>query len=463
MMISVMSIVLLSASSAAVNNVGVTLDGSILDAAAQVNGQSVFLPVRAICEALGYGVTWLDTGSVKTVSISKDGDTVILGLTNQEVTDNGHQYAAVDFSGAGLKIISNRTYMASNLFCSIFPLSSSYDTENNLVTLQTRYENMMTVTTEKFTSDKDHFKATIQYPQISGLADDNAEKDINALMKQSAQNALYEGLKNADDMTRAIKEGYTRAVGMCETYFDYKITYNQNGLFSVVLMDYQYAGGAHGGTTQSTYTFDLATGKVLQLSDLMDSTGDFTEFIDASIRKEIDRRKAAGELSEFDFRMFKSIGVNPEYYLSNDGVVIYFQEYSYFPYAAGIQSFSLTFSDLGALCNKEFKFLCSAPVVLDPKMQNILSVGDIGQVVLNGNPSTGYTWHCSLSNGDVLSLVSENYNTSAKPGVAGAGGTYTWNFEAQKAGESKATFQYYRDWEGTQSALQTFVYEITVK
>jgi inhibitor of cysteine peptidase len=440
----------------------VALDGNILDVKAQVNGQSVYLPVRAVCEGLGYEVTWSESNGVQSAVVSKGGDTVTLGLTRQVIDDNGHTYAAGVYTGNGLVIISGRMYLDSGLFSTIFPIGSSYSSRENRVTVQRRCENKVTVTTETMTSQKEHLEATIQYPQLSGLLNDDVQRNINNTLKQSALSALNEGEKNASDMAQAIRDGYTGAVGMCETFYNYMVQYNQNGLFSVVLTDYQYAGGAHGSTVQSSYTFDLITGKALQLSDLMDSSAAYTKFINETIRKEIDRRAASGALYEFEFSRFKDIGAKPEYYLSNDAIVFYFQEYAYFPYAAGIQEFRIMYTDLVSMIRNDYRCLNSAPVDLQPGTVTALPVGDIAQVILQGNATTGYTWHYTLTGDGVLTLVSDCYSITAPTSIVGAGGTYTWNFKALKAGEASITFKYYREWEGEQAALEQVEYKIQV-
>jgi inhibitor of cysteine peptidase len=136
------------------------------------------------------------------------------------------------------------------------------------------------------------------------------------------------------------KREYSDYKAQCETYFDYRIKYNLNGLLSIVFYDYQYAGGAHGNTLQSSYTFDLSNGTILNLSDLMNDTS-YLPNIDKFIRTEIDKKVASGDLIEFEESRFVTIGDHPGWYLSNGSVVIYFQQYEYFPYVAGIQEFKL--------------------------------------------------------------------------------------------------------------------------
>jgi inhibitor of cysteine peptidase len=113
----------------------------------------------------------------------------------------------------------------------------------------------------------------------------------------------------------------------------------------------------------------------------------------------------------------------------------------------------------------EYQSLYSLPVVLDPRTVNTLSVGAIGQVVLKGNPTTGYSWHFEVSGDGVLALVSECYSDSSQNVLVGGGGRYIWNFKALKAGEAAITFKYYRAWEGESSATaeNTVIFRVLVQ
>jgi inhibitor of cysteine peptidase len=442
----------------------ILLDGVRLSAGALVGGTAVYLPFRAVCEALGYTVSWTGGKSGVTVFASKDGDSVSVDVTAMQVTDNGHVYSAAVFSGEGVLLIAGRTYLDSGLFSTIFPIGSSYDKDRGAITLSRRCLNAVAVLNETVLSQTDYLKATVQYPQLKGLEDDAVQKMINELLKKEALDALTGGEENADNMAQAVKDGYTGAVGKCETTFDYVIAYNQNGLMSIVLQDYQYAGGAHGTTIQTAFTFDLISGRDLKLRDLTYGATTINGVINSAIRQEINRRVSTGDLSEFDFHPFKDIGEDPEFYLSNDGLVFYFQQYDYFPYAAGIQEFKVNYSEFGTMLGSRFGFLLAAPVTLDRTGLSTLPVGDIGRVILAGNPTTGYTWHYTVSDSSVLALVSKDYEPSPGSGLVGAGGAYVWNFKALKAGKATLTFKYYRDWEGESSATadSTIVFNVSV-
>lgn len=229
-------------------------------------------------------------------------------------------------------------------------------------------ENNVRLHTRLLSLDSKYLQAAIRYPQLSGLGDAAVQNAINDILKQSAVNALEEGRNNAADMAQAIREGYTGVIGMCQTFYDFIIAYNRNGLMSIVLTSYQYSGGAHGGTTASSYTFDLKTGRVLTLEDMMDDSADYASVINATIRKEIDRRTEIGIVFEYE-RKFSDIGPTPDWYLSSDSIVFYFQEYEYFPYASGIQEFDVRYKKLDGMFDKYYAFLASGRPMAVPTLK----------------------------------------------------------------------------------------------
>ena len=360
----------------------ILLDGSDLDTYALIDDTNVFLPVRDVCQALGYEVVWTDVNGVRKITVSNGDDTVELDLTHQLVTDNGHQFSAVTNTGSGILLVSSRTYIDSGLFSTVFPADTDYNTYSGRVMLERRNDNNITIVTEKLSSVTGYLKAALQYPQLEGLSDTAAQDAVNKVLKQVAQNALETGQKNASAMGSSIRDGYTGAVGKCETVFDYMVTYNQNDLFSVVMMEYQYVGGAHGSTFQNAYTFELATGAVLPFSVLMDDSVNYSACINAYIRGEIDRRVENGDLYEFEYSPFADIGIEPGFYLADNALVIFFQEYEYFPYTAGIQEFAVPYYNLNGMFSVPYSFLGGSVVTLDSDSPNTLSAGEYGQSCL---------------------------------------------------------------------------------
>lgn len=439
------------------------MGGISINANAVVADSSVYIPLRAACEALGYTVGWKNANGSQTVSAVKNGETVSIDLNTYEISADDHTYyMAGGYTGEGCILQDGHVYMQADLFSEVFGFAVQNDSGAGRIEFRQIVQNPITITTIKMSADNDYIKVNLQYPQISGLSDSAAEKSINDIFRQAAVKAVDEGLQNSYDVMQ-VHQRYPDSPAQSETYFDYRLKYNQNGLLSVNLLDYQFAGGAHGQTTETSYTFDLSTGKALALSDLMNRDSDYKNLINSAVKIQIDQRIASGNLSQIVGSEFSTIGDSQDYFLSNNGLVIYFQQYEHFPYAAGIQEFSIGYADLNEMFKPDFGFFYEEPTLLDPAVQNTMNVGESGSIVLQGNPTTGYTWHYSVDNSDIVGVSEETYTPDSD--LVGAGGTYTWKVGALKKGTAKITFKYYRDWEGESSATleNTVVYQIEVK
>ena len=96
-----------------------------------------------------------------------------------------------------------------------------------------------------------------------------------------------------------------------------------------------------------------------------------------------------------------------------------------------------------------------------------VKVGDNIQVVLSGNPTTGYTWSASLSDKDTAVLQQQGdqvyVQQNTAPSVVGAGGTFTFTFKAAAAGKVTLALGYARPFEAGVAPIQTYTVTVTVK
>ncbi len=336
----------------------IVLGGTKIEAAAYTDGGNVYLPLRAVGEALGYEVQW--SGKDKAISVTRPGKSIIIDLNNNKITANDH----VSYMGGDYTNIKDSTYMGTDFFSGNFGLEVRWDRQNGTVQLERVIENSISIKTIKEASESDIIKITLQYPQIEGLTDKTVQDGINSIFRESAMEARNEGLQNADEMERDRASGYG-SPNKYETYFDYSLKYNQNGLLSVVFRNYQYTGGAHGLTVQSSFTLDLKTGGEYKLKDLVKVDADYVSLISDTIRNMIVERVKEGILPDYSIAPFHTIRDDHDFYLSNNGVVVYFQQYEHWPYAAGIQEFPVEFSALKDMLKPEFSFLNDSIVVGD--------------------------------------------------------------------------------------------------
>lgn len=90
-----------------------------------------------------------------------------------------------------------------------------------------------------------------------------------------------------------------------------------------------------------------------------------------------------------------------------------------------------------------------------------LDVGDTFQVVLSGNPTTGYSWESLPGQSDIVLQIGEAVY-QAQSTLVGSGGEFTFRYQAMKPGSTRLNWIYHRPWEEGVSPLETFEIEVRV-
>ena len=290
----------------------IELDSAKIEPGAYVDRENVYLPLRPIGEALGYQILW--TGQDNPVSMTKTGENILLDLKNGIVSANDHTYylSSVMHNGA--------TYLEADFFSENLALGVKWEEPDAKVELEKIKENGISVKTVRETSEDEDIKITIQYPQIGGLDDQAVQDGMNSVFKEAAEAAYNEGLKNAAEMKELRASSGYDSPNKCETYFNYHLKYNQNGLLSVVFLNYQYTGGAHGLTVQSSHTVSLETGAAYSLEDLFPGDEDYIALINEIVKNKIKDREL------YELTPFETIKADQDFYLTGNAAVVYFQQ-----------------------------------------------------------------------------------------------------------------------------------------
>ncbi|MBM7866225.1 hypothetical protein GTO89_08020 [Heliobacterium gestii] len=97
--------------------------------------------------------------------------------------------------------------------------------------------------------------------------------------------------------------------------------------------------------------------------------------------------------------------------------------------------------------------------------QVTIKQGEILEVQLNSNASTGYSWNYGIEpDSNVLSEVEHRYTSLTNPAqtkpLIGAGGQECWRFIPSKSGVTKLKLNYIRPWESETPPARTFTVEI---
>ena len=91
-----------------------------------------------------------------------------------------------------------------------------------------------------------------------------------------------------------------------------------------------------------------------------------------------------------------------------------------------------------------------------------MKVGDTLQVMLEGNPTTGYDWERASGDEAVLEQLGAS-TFKADSDLMGSGGQVTLRFKAVAAGQTTLQLVYHRPWEEDVEPLETFSVQVVVR
>ncbi len=195
---------------------------------------------------------------------------------------------------------------------------------------------------------------TIKYPQFISDTYQNMLNKLNSLYRTKA--VMYER-SNVMNLYQMAMVEYEYSVAndfpirQFEAYVDFTVTYNQNCLLSLYFDQYEYAGGAHGLTYRYSDTWDLSKSKRMDLVDFFPGRNQYKKYLMETINKQITEELTKGNgmfFEDYEKLVSENLKTN-SFYLSEDGVVIYFQQYDIAPYAAGIPTFVIPYGPNGAI------------------------------------------------------------------------------------------------------------------
>ena len=189
-------------------------------------------------------------------------------------------------------------------------------------------QNLKAIITEEKISNQ---CTDVSYPHISGIKNKPVEDQIN----EQIRNLVFSLLPDEGcDVYQTIK-------GI------YKVGVNKHGVLSIRLEVYTFRiHAANGSTVVKSLTTDLATGKTYQLHDLFKLDSDYRIVISNMIQQQIEERELPL------IKEFNGITDYENYYLTENNLVIYFQETEYTPHYVGIPEFPIPYSQIRNLINE---------------------------------------------------------------------------------------------------------------
>lgn len=190
----------------------------------------------------------------------------------------------------------------------------------------------------------------IDYPQFTSTCSRRAAAAVNSFYRLRAKSletycrfTLY---PQAVADLKQLQEDLDPLLGF-EFLVTFQVTYNSGCVVSLYMDQYEFEGGAHGSTQRTSQTWDFSTGKRMQLSDFYPHNPSYREEIQSQIQSGIGRRLEQEPSTYFeDYPELLRTAFNPEsFYLTPEGLVIYYQQYDIAPYSTGMPQFLLPFKE----------------------------------------------------------------------------------------------------------------------
>ncbi|NLK71790.1 MAG: DUF3298 and DUF4163 domain-containing protein [Clostridiales bacterium] len=127
----------------------------------------------------------------------------------------------------------------------------------------------------------------------------------------------------------------------------YEIKTNERNILSLILLSYSYAGGAHGYTLIEPLTFDVKTGNVIPFDKLFIEGTPYYEELSEIIKKQIESRQMP------ILGGFNRLPPDPDFYIADKSLVIFFQLYELAPYAQGFPAFPISLYEIKNLIGED--------------------------------------------------------------------------------------------------------------
>lgn len=325
--------VVAAAISVKASDVVMKYNGKTLSASGKLVNGNTMIPISVLRDDLGLKLSY---------QAGKDGFktyTVGSGVTQMklEVSEYGintyinERYIGNNSIQYEAKNINGKLYVPFRVLKDYLGIQGSYNASAKILTLKKQQQNKVNISSETISDSNNNATIDIRYPQVSGLVNKEAQEAMNKTFKDKAEAFAAEAKKKANDRDAEYERPY-------EFHGTFLVTFNREGVLSIATDLYEYVGGAHGMTYREGFTFSLKDGKQLTMDDLLHSSDAAKKKLDQMLKK-----KTTADKYNFGFNGLKE---DPDFYVSENGLTVFYQIYEIASYADGFPTYTFNFADL---------------------------------------------------------------------------------------------------------------------
>lgn len=188
------------------------------------------------------------------------------------------------------------------------------------------------ILSETYTEINEKVETNIKYPVLVNMKDKKIEDSFNNVIKERVDE--YKNLYNRNDTDD--KETLKQTI-----FVDYEILRKEKDYISLKLIISLYTeGAAHPNNFLDSITFDLETGSELRLKDLFKEDSDYEKTLNEVLNEKVK------ELEYELFEEYKGLEEHQQFYLTDNGLAIYYQPYVYTPHAVGPLILEVPFAEI---------------------------------------------------------------------------------------------------------------------
>jgi hypothetical protein len=193
---------------------------------------------------------------------------------------------------------------------------------------------------------------SIRYPLVNIPHNNSAENNINSMIKKEIRE--YYNYVSGTLYNNAIKYYHESQTNdfpfhVNEAIMEYNITYNDNCFLSLYKDKYEFTGGAHGSTYRSSDTWETCEGTYIPMNCYFYSGTNYMNLLINEITKQAESNLKQNPGIYFeDYKNLIIENFNPSsYFLTPQGMTIYYQQYDIAPYSTGIVEFTIPYGIIG--------------------------------------------------------------------------------------------------------------------
>ena len=192
---------------------------------------------------------------------------------------------------------------------------------------------------------------TIDYPSLAQGYGENAMRFNMHYRQKARKNYRYA----STNLFQAAVKQYNLAISQNFPFHNFEFveafepTYCNKPLISLYYDIYEFTGGAHGNTTRRGNTWDMKKGSMITMDALFVKGYDYQPVILKYIESEARRRQITGMANFFDnlHENIRKYYDEKNFYLTEEGLAVYYPLYTIAPYSEGIQVFIIPYQVFG--------------------------------------------------------------------------------------------------------------------